>query len=270
LDPAAESDGPAATGLVVADTHVHLYPGYDLRAAVAAAARHLAALAGSEAAIRVLFLTERADCRVYGDLAAGARAIPGVAVRTCSEPGALLAGDGAQEVYLIAGRQLVTRERIEVLALGADLDLPDGAPIRDTIPAVRAGGATPVLPWSPGKWLFSRGRAVAELLESSEPGEFSLADSALRPAFSPEPHLLRAAREKGFAVLAGTDPLPLPGEEARIGAYGVLARTGFDREAPLSSAQRLLSGTLAIVGRRCGLLGVLSRLVRHRLARGRM
>jgi hypothetical protein len=53
--------GPAATR-VVADTHVHLYPCYDLEVALQSLARNLArTAAGAHAA----FFAERSDCRAF-------------------------------------------------------------------------------------------------------------------------------------------------------------------------------------------------------------
>ena len=48
---------------------------------------------------------------------------------------------GAQEDRLVAGRQIVSAERIEVLALGATAALPDGKTLAQTLAVVRAAGA---------------------------------------------------------------------------------------------------------------------------------
>jgi len=52
--------------------------------------------------------------------------------------------------------------------------------------------------------------------------------------------LLALGRRRGFKVLAGSDPLPLAGEERRIGRYGVRVRAEFDPEAPAESVRRML------------------------------
>lgn len=52
----------------------------------------------------------------------------------------------------MAGRQIVTAEKLEVLALGTDLDIDDGRPIREVLSLVTENGGLPVIPWGAGKW----------------------------------------------------------------------------------------------------------------------
>ncbi|HZB26962.1 MAG TPA: hypothetical protein VE282_00250, partial [Gemmatimonadales bacterium] len=64
--------------------------------------------------------------------------------------------ESGEKILLLAGRQISTRERLEVLALGTELDLPSGESLGDTIAAVREQGAIAVVPWGFGKWWFRR------------------------------------------------------------------------------------------------------------------
>ena len=77
---------------------------------------------------------------------------------------------GTLPVLVIAGRQIVSAERIEVLALGTRTQIPDGQPLAATIDAVRADGALAVLPWGFGKWWGARGRMVDAYLETATGG----------------------------------------------------------------------------------------------------
>jgi hypothetical protein len=225
---------------LIADTHVHLYPCYDFPAALATLADNLAAHGDG---VRAAFLAERRDCRAFAAIREGSLALaPGPReLRPLRDDGAvaLTSGD-APPVYLFAGRQIVTAERIEVLALTVDLALRDGLPAADVVAAVLEAGGVPVLGWSPGKWSFARGALVRALLRRRSPGEILVGDTALRPASAPEPRAMREARRLGIGVVAGSDPLPFPGEERYLGTYVTVLEGAFDAEHPVGSARRLL------------------------------
>jgi hypothetical protein len=217
--------------------------------------------------VRAGFLAERGDHRIFAALRAGSlHPGGGVAVRRLPEAEALLLESDGRQVYLFAGRQIVTAERIEVLALGADLDLADGLPAERVIAAILAANGVPVIGWSPGKWWGARGRLVGELLRRSQPGDLLLGDTALRPRCGFEPRLMREARRRGLAVIAGTDALPLPGEERILGTYATVFEGTFDAERPLHSARHLLRSPGAYAGT-CGTRGTwassASRWLRH-------
>jgi len=236
---------------MVADTHVHIYPCYDFPAALASLVANLARLAAGEA-VSAAFFTERHDCRAFASLQDGSLPAAGrdLEVRSLEEGAVLLATGGGAEVYLFAGRQLVTAERIEVLAVAMPADLPDGQPALKMVEAVLAAGGVPVIGWSPGKWSLSRGHVVRELLRRFKPGDLLLGDTALRPTPCPEPRLMREARRRGLAVIAGSDPLPLPREERLLGTYATVFQGPFDAAQPLESARRLLRSPAAVVGTR--------------------
>lgn len=235
---------PGALARVVADTHVHLYPCYDLDLALSSLAFNLGrTAAGAHAA----FLAERRDCRAFAALREGAAGpLPRDAgVRPHPDPGAVvLTPAGAPPVYLFAGRQLVTAERVEVLALLLPDAPPEGLAAGRTVEAVLAAGGVPVLGWSPGKWSFGRGRLVRDLLARFG-SSLLLGDTALRPASGPEPPLMREARRRGVGVLAGTDPLPFPGEERLLGSYASVFAGTLDPERPVDSARLLLRSAAA-------------------------
>jgi len=247
---------------VVADTHVHLHPCYDLGTALAALCANLAS---DGEGVLAAFLAERADYRIFAALGDGSLAPGGgVSVQRLPEPGALLLEHEGREVYLFGGRQIVTAERIEVLSLAADLDLADGLPAAVVIDAVLAAGGVPVIGWSPGKWSGARGRLVGELLRRAKPGELLLGDTALRPRSSLEPRLMREARRRSLGVIAGTDPLPLPGEERLLGTYATVFEGPFDPGQPLHSARLLLRSPHAgVCGTRGTWVAAAGRWLRH-------
>ena len=194
----------------------------------------------------MICLTERHDCHAFRDL-------PGDRL----ESNAVRWGEG----WILAGRQVVTRERLEVLALTTDADIADGQPIGDVFSRIRDTGGVPVLSWAPGKWFFKRGAIVARLIDQEEPGSFLLGDTSLRPTVWPEPAPMRGAKGLGFSVVAGSDPLPFPGEEKYAGTYATTAEGVFDAARPVSSMRVILRGRgLRVVGNRCGPMEVFGRL----------
>jgi len=67
--------------------------------------------------------------------------------RTAENNSLLAQSASGGELVLIAGRQIVTKENLEVLALATDSMFNDGVSIRDAIEIVRERGAIPVIPW---------------------------------------------------------------------------------------------------------------------------
>jgi hypothetical protein len=263
--------GSGTAARVVADTHVHIYPCYDLPVALRSLAANLGRTpAGAHAA----FLAERRDCNAFAALRDGTAhpSADGLAVRTLTDTEALLliAGSGTP-VHLFAGCQLVTAERIEVLALLLEAAPPEGLEAVRTVEAILAGGGIPVLGWSPGKWWGARGRIARGLLARFG-DSLLLGDTALRPAGSPEPPLMRETRRRGGGVIAGTDPLPCPGEELLLGSYASVFEWTIDPERPAESARRMLrsaSAGAAAAGSRSGWVVAARRWLRNaRAGRG--
>ena len=77
-------------------------------------------------------------------------------------------GYTGQTLYVIAGRQIITRERLEVLALCTAKEFADGEEVETVLDKVRRAGGLPVLPWGAGKWWGTRGRIVTELLRKGQ------------------------------------------------------------------------------------------------------
>ena len=227
----------------IADTHVHVYPCHDAAALLTGAFARLSALAPGRPC--VLCLTERSDCHVFADWSAWPERAPaGFAIRAADPAALRLESPGGSSLYVIAGRQMATAERIEVHALGCVAQIPDGLPTETCLERVRAAGGTAVLPWGVGKWLGGRGRLVQRLMAHHP--DLLLGDTSLRPRLWPEPCLARAAER----VIAGSDPLPAPGEERHAGRLATLFATDFDPANPSRSLVSALSarGTGHTVG----------------------
>ena len=190
-----------------------------------------------------LLLTEAAGEQAFGRLKARA-ASDGSAREwrlTREDCSLVLWRNGEERLVVVGGRQIVSAEQIEVLALGTIVALPDGQPLTETLAAVRAVGALPVLPWGFGKWLGRRGRMIAERVASARPGELFLGDNGGRLAGSARPRLFARAEARGLAVLPGSDPLPFAQEAAKVGRYGFVLRAPFEPAAPFAAIRAALT-----------------------------
>ena len=262
------------TQAVVMDCHLHLYYCFDRDASLAGLVRRLDLLAGagfSQPPVRVALLYERHGEHAF-DRLAGCQAGPFTIVRG-NEPGTLLVSDkSGAALWIIAGRQINTVERIEILAPAGSVDMPDGRPARDVISAIRGAGLVPALAWAPGKWLFGRGTLVRDIVGESGPGELLLCDSAIRPRCMPLPPAMRLGLKRGLGIIAGSDPLPFRGDDKWMGTYGIATPCDFDPQLPATSIRKLLAGLRGkthIAGRRGAVFSAIFRLVAHHRARHR-
>jgi hypothetical protein len=251
---------------VILDSHAHLYPDYRLPAALEALFANLARCVPTAAApIRIGLLADTATSRAYRDRIAQSRPkqVDRFILQPTDEPAAMAVREEDRLLgYLIAGRQIVTAEHLEVLALTVDLDLPDGLPVHDVLAAIREAGGVSTLAWSPGKWSGARGRLMRQLLESECPSAFLLGDTSLRPNGWATPLLIKDGMSRGFRVLQGTDPLPFAGEEARLGTCATRIHGTWDPTRPVTSVRRLLTDLaqpLKPAGRRLSLAGFATR-----------
>ncbi len=257
--------------LILADTHVHIYPCHDFARAFGSIVAAMDLHAGGRDHVKVACLAERSDCRWFESVATGRTALPsqfGIERGVGGDESITVSGAG-QNVVFVAGRQIRTAEGLEVLSLTSDKVVPDGLPVREAINAVRDAGAVPVLTWAMGKWTFKRGRIAAELIGEAKPGSLLAGDSSLRPACMEEHRIFRVACDRDIAVVAGSDPLPVPGEEKHCGAFFTVLSGEYDFSRPALSLRRLLPTSDSVIGqggRRSSLSEALERLARNYLA----
>lgn len=244
------------------DAHVHLYDGFDMGDIVA----HGQAIARDTNAPFVCLLTEVAGWNMFSDFRAAAE-VGGKPLMETKEADSVRV-DETDPIVFVAGRQVVSNERIEVLYMGLDpaVSAPeDGTQTAESL--IRWGlehARLVCLPWSVGKWVGARGRLVEALVTGDTfKGERRLLLGDIRARSWPwrTPPVFENRR-----VLAGSDPLPLSGEESIIGTY----RTAVAADVDLDHPAETLLGAIAngadvtTVGQRAGFMTTLRTQIRLR------
>ncbi len=267
---------------VLYDGHVHVYPCFPLADFLAGALhnfRQAARQLGYDAASdMVLCLTEGAGFHWFDETRRRLDAT-GNAVPLADAPGWLLkpGGDAVTliarwqdggEIHLLAGRQIVTAEGLEVLGLGLASPLPDGEALPVVCNKVRDLGAVAVLPWGMGKWLGRRGDIMQRLVQSAADRGIVLGDNRNRPWCWPLPALFRGAAVRN---LPGSDPLPFASEAKRAGSFGFVLPTPLAQHTPLTILQDVVAGVEQPVCYGCAetLLHFLSNQIRSQLRKRR-
>ena len=204
---------------IIADTHLHLYPEFDLNKALVSLFKHLTV---HTEALKLGYLAETGEQAFFDDLLSGDIALspqyeihPGRQNRWLE----IRLKSSGNSVYLLPGKQVISAENIEILVLGTRESFNEKMPAREIIQQARAVDAVPVVAWSLGKWLGSRGKVVGALIDEFGPNDFLIGDTTMRPVGWPTPVLMKKAIKKGFRVVAGSDPLPFSGEEQWLGKY---------------------------------------------------
>jgi hypothetical protein len=241
-----QTDGTKQRSVFV-DGHVHLYPEVELAAVFAALRRHAGDDCGSDAAVPMQAVLVLADPRgidgfgrltqsdTHGGLAAWR-------VEDAGERHVEFRDAAGSGVLFLRGRQLVTEEGLEVLAAGIDGSVRDGLSLAGTLENVRARGGWSTIAWGVGKWLGRRGRLVSEAVRAeADAGDVALGDNGGRPWFWASVPQFDFAAECGMRVLPGSDPLRVPGDEARIGSYG------FEVDVPASAGGALARAVSAAI-----------------------
>lgn len=148
-------------------------------------------------------------------------------------------------IFICAGQQIVTAERLELLSLFKATRIADAYPVKDCISQVQDQGGLPVLPWGVGKWLGKRGKIVSQLIKTSRPGSLFLGDNSARPKSWARVGQFAQAEKLGIPILRGTDPLDVKKKTKWGGEFGFIVAGTLLENRPAESLRILLkdSGT---------------------------
>jgi hypothetical protein len=248
----AYANGVDMAGLAVVDPHAHYYAAYGPAAFLDAARDNLSRAAALVEAggppspplptLALVLLDIRAG-HCFVDWRDGGVPVAGWTRHTLpDDPAAVRFADAAGHgVTLIAGRQLVSAEGLEVVVIGTTEAIADGLPVRDYL--VSYASSLPVmLPWGVGKWLGRRGRLVCDLLDGAGLPPFMLGDNAGRPWIWRGTAQFSRAVPRGIRILPGSDPLPIRRHADRVGRSGCMLPVDLSGPRP---SQALVNALLA-------------------------
>lgn len=254
---------------VLLDAHVHIYDRYPLAKFLDSAClnykKAAEKLGDYDGFVGILLLTETSRDHWFSRLQRLADGVFTGEINSrdwrfehTEEPCSLVAKRGDREdLYIIAGRQIVTSERLEVLAIGADREYPEGLPLNEVIELVQESGALPIIPWGFGKWTGFRGNVVRQVLLNKPGTDLFLGDNGGRLQYWFDPAQFKIARKNGIRILPGSDPLPFASEYRRPGSYGFMLNAPVSSMIPAADIKRhLLNRDVSITpyGRREGVL----------------
>lgn len=210
------------------DTHVHVYPVFDLAVALDTAWSNLHSIIlqhhldnavpaiiwsrfNREVDLHALLREHDAACGGWFSDSAESTTV-----------GFWAQHPSGKRLFVFLGTQLVSQEGLEVILAGAYEGQFQGKPVCDIITHYGDTHLV-ILPWGVGKWMGPRGRLVDELIASPLNGKFVLGDNSSRPAFwSPIRAFINAERNQHKKICPGIDPLPIRGQEQRIGKSGII------------------------------------------------
>ena len=223
------------------DGHAHFYPQFSLSTYLNAARKNFQGADG------ILLLAQPDDTPPLDLLEQRLPEVQGEWTYDQPDSTSYVFRQQSATIVMIAGRQLVTYENLELLTLCSSSLFSPRLPLRDLLNEVAESDAVPVVPWGFGKWWFSRGKIVRDLIRSTPQG-YLLGDSGCRPTWYRSPILVTAMRQ-GIGVLAGTDPLPIRSHETRVGSYYTVLSEPVDLRSPTRWVRQQLTGSTKYLNR---------------------
>lgn len=239
--------------LVLCDAHVHIYDCFELDLFFDSAWRNFyqqaQTLESQTNFSAVLMLSEAKKDNWFSKLKENKSHANNWSFHQTNEPTSLLARHtNGYSILIINGRQIVTSENLEVLALATTEVLADGEPISNVVDWVMKKDAIPVIPWGFGKWWGSRGNVLSKTLDSYSTDELFLGDNSGRPWFLGNPKHFAVAENEQRRILPGSDPLPFPSESWRPGSVGFYFTATFDTTTPAKCLRNQLKDPKTTIG----------------------
>ena len=242
--------------MILVDAHVHIYDCFDLEEFLDSAFYNFKSAAEQNNAgdnfVGILLLAETYKDNWFRDLS---DSLPNEESKTVWKPGnwifhfaeentAIYARHGmSKKLVIIAGRQIVTREGLEVIALLTNMHVKDGMPIDSLIKEIRERSGIPLIPWGFAKWFGKRGKILYRLLNQPNDFQFVLGDNGGRAAFIPRPKFFNVADQKGIRIFPGSDPMPLKTEYSRAGSFGFLANVSLPEKEPANFIKSIIDNS---------------------------
>lgn len=230
--------------MIIADTHVHLHDVFPPAAFFDQARRNFnraVNAVSAEPTSRILCFTDTSRQDSLARLCEVVRQAGDWRFERRDDGQSAIAahGDG-YVIHLLPGRQIISTENLEILAVDSRLSIIDRSrSLTDLISMVLEAGSVPVLPWGFGKWTGARGALVERII--AERRDFFIAHNGNRCRGIPAHRLFAHAAQRGVPVLSGSDPLPFASEVNRAGSSGIIGTCSPMPENPHNAFRRLLA-----------------------------
>ncbi len=227
----------------VVDAHVHIHPDFELNRLVLIGLQNFRSALHNKQIYEpfnaFMLLTESEGVHCFAQL----RALVGssgsehdfTVSATAEECSLRITTHGGQHLFVVNGRQIVTAEKLEVLALGLNDDYADGNPLCQVVEDLAPTGCLQVIPWGAGKWLGKRGRLLEDFVDNCDYRGLFLGDNGNRPKFWHKPDIFTNAEKREIFNLPGSDPLPFDDLEKRAGSSGFVIKSAVDENTPFTS-----------------------------------
>ena len=225
----------------VVDGHVHVYQNYDPDVFFQTAVANMEKFSqpGQRNDIRetqkILLFTEGKENDFFSRFKNGELQLsnPDYKFQETKEKMSLVLMDkGKPLCYILKGRQIVSKEKLEVLAVATAHHMADGLPIREVLEKIVNREEIAVLAWGVGKWFLKRGKIINQILNEMKSPYLFVGDNSARPGLWPMPGLLKIAKNMGIPLINGSDPLPFETEVKKVVSYVFTIKGEFDSLQP--------------------------------------
>ena len=239
-----------ARSRLIVDGHVHIYPCFDLDMFFQSVDTNMEKFLEQsrhekQETHRILLFTEGKENDFFARFKNGEILFKHSDYKfqkTKEETSLVLTDNGKPLCYILRGRQIVTKENLEILAVASGQHIPDGLPVQDVIKKIIDQKEIAVLAWGVGKWFFKRGKIIKQIIsEMKSPYPYLfIGDNSARPGFWPTPKLFNLAKKLEISLINGSDPLPFAEEVEKVGSYGFTIEGEFDPAEPGKSFRETL------------------------------
>ena len=234
--------------IVLVDGHIHIHNCFDLNFLFDSAYKNFrkaAELFNAEHFEGVLCLTENFNVDYFSKLKRMVEGNQGQVdslawkFYSTNEPNSIRILRNQDElIYVFAGRQIVTKEKLEVLAIGLINNIENGKPIDQVLKFVKENNALPIIPWGAGKWIGNRKKIIEELISEYRDDSLFLGDNGNRPYLWMKPSIFKRAEKLNIRNLQGTDPFPFESEVSKAGSYGLGIEGTIDPQNPFENIKK--------------------------------
>jgi hypothetical protein len=258
---------------LMVDGHVHIYDCFNLETFFNTAVKNLEYFydtyySNGNPFERILLLTEGKTNDFFSQFKEKGNLVNDAGYQffsTKEEMSIALVKNNKRLCYLLRGRQIVTRENLEVLLVGSNQIIEDGLPIETVLEKIIEKEEIAVLAWGFGKWFFKRGKIIKRMIKEFLSPYLLLGDNSSRPTSWPLPRLFKQAQAMNISIINGSDPLPFSGEEAKAGSYGFSVEGDFNEDEPARSLRDILVSpglTIGFFGQRDNSISFIRRQVK--------